>query len=399
MRTRSWIWACAAALVLTTACNREEPAQTTTTAEAPAQQTAQYPQDDAAITTSVQARYFEDDQIRGRDISVTTNDGVVTLRGTVDSEDLRNRAVTVASQVSGVNKVQDELRVGTATAATTPTRDEPKAPATDVAGTSGESADVEPAWITTKIQAQYFTNPEIKPWNIDVTTSNNGIVTLEGEVDSADDKAEAVRIARGTEGVTRVEDRLRVKGEATETPSGAREGATPATGVAPVPNLPRPDAWLTAKVQSKYFLDDRVKGMDIDVDTQDGVVTLSGTVDSDAAHRRALALARNTEGVRDVRDQLKVGAAGAAADADTSRTETTELKRPDEWITVKIQSQYFLDGDVKGHQINVDTRNGVVTLTGTVASDELKQQAEQIARDTAGVTRVVNQLKVGSSGG
>jgi osmotically-inducible protein OsmY len=72
-----------------------------------------------------------------------------------------------------------------------------------------------------------------------------------------------------------------------------------------------------------------------------------------------------------------------------------DLKRPDAWITTKIQSKYFLDADVKGHQINVDTNNGVVTLKGTVANEQHKAAAEQIARDTEGVTRVVNQLTVG----
>jgi osmotically-inducible protein OsmY len=70
-----------------------------------------------------------------------------------------------------------------------------------------------PAWITTKIHAQYFLAPEIKPWNIDVTTSSGGIVELRGELDDPEARAEAVRIAGATEGVTRVEDHLRVRGQ------------------------------------------------------------------------------------------------------------------------------------------------------------------------------------------
>ena len=66
---------------------------------------------------------------------------------------------------------------------------------------------------------------------------------------------------------------------------------------------------------------------------------------------------------------------------------------------MKIQSKYFLDADVKGRQIDVDTNDGVVTLKGTVDTAEQKQQAEQIARGTEGVKRVVNQLVVGTSGG
>src|SRR5690606_38962525 len=72
-----------------------------------------------------------------------------------------------------------------------------------------------------------------------------------------------------------------------------------------------------------------------------------------------------------------------------------DLSRPDEWITMKIQSKYFLDTDVKGRQINVETVEGVVTLKGTVTTDAEKSLAESIAKDTEGVTRVVNQLTVG----
>ena len=123
--------------------------------------------------------------------------------------------------------------------------------------------------------------------------------------------------ARETEGVTRVEDRLRVRGEA--------ERETADTAV----SMERPDAWLTAKVQSKYFLDDEVKGLDIDVDTNEGVVTLSGTVRSEAERRQALALARNTEGVREVVDKLQL-TPGEPADTTAARERAeTEQRRMD----------------------------------------------------------------------
>jgi osmotically-inducible protein OsmY len=59
-----------------------------------------------------------------------------------------------------------------------------------------------------------------------------------------------------------------------------------------------------------------------------------------------------------------------------------------------VQSQFFLDSDIKGSDINVDTRDGVVTLKGSVETDAEKQMAETIARETEGVTRVVNDLSV-----
>ena len=66
----------------------------------------------------------------------------------------------------------------------------------------------------------------------------------------------------------------------------------------------------------------------------------------------------------------------------------------DAWITTKVQAKFFLDDDIKGRDINVDSRNGTVSLTGTVASDAVRRMAEAIALETDGVSRVDNQLKV-----
>ena len=63
---------------------------------------------------------------------------------------------------------------------------------------------------------------------------------------------------------------------------------------------------LTAKIKSKMALDDTVKALDINVDTADGVVTLTGTVRSAAERTRAVQLARETAGVTSVTDRLTV---------------------------------------------------------------------------------------------
>ncbi len=66
------------------------------------------------------------------------------------------------------------------------------------------------------------------------------------------------------------------------------------------------NAALTAKIKSKMALDDTIKASQIDVDTADGVVTLTGTVRSKAERTRALQLARETAGVTSVNDRLVV---------------------------------------------------------------------------------------------
>jgi len=66
------------------------------------------------------------------------------------------------------------------------------------------------------------------------------------------------------------------------------------------------NAALTAKIKSKMTLDDTIEAADINVDSSAGVVTLRGSVSSLAEHERALQLARETDGVTSVVDQLVV---------------------------------------------------------------------------------------------
>jgi hyperosmotically inducible protein len=67
------------------------------------------------------------------------------------------------------------------------------------------------------------------------------------------------------------------------------------------------DGWITTRIHARFVDETLLKGSDIDVDTENHVVTLKGTVTSDAARGRAVAVARNTEGVNQVVNQLVVG--------------------------------------------------------------------------------------------
>jgi hyperosmotically inducible protein len=69
------------------------------------------------------------------------------------------------------------------------------------------------------------------------------------------------------------------------------------------------EAALTAKIKAKMALDDTVKALDLNVDTVDAVVTVTGKVRTKAEHERALALARETNGVKKVVDKMTIEAA------------------------------------------------------------------------------------------
>jgi hyperosmotically inducible periplasmic protein len=187
------------------------------------------------------------------------------------------------------------------------------------AGTA--SSKLNDAWITTQVYARFFADPDIKGRNIDVDTAG-GVVTLTGEVHSAAEKSQAVAKARATDGVTQVVDKLTLNpGGGRPLSADVRDKAAAARDKA-VADWPKrkdqartaadrigkeiSDTWITTKVQSMYFLDREVKGMDIDVTTTGGVVALAGTVSSDAVRKKAIADAQSIEGVKQVVDKLVV---------------------------------------------------------------------------------------------
>ena len=81
-----------------------------------------------------------------------------------------------------------------------------------------------------------------------------------------------------------------------------------------------------------------------------------------------------------------------------SSTKSAGTQVDDAAITTKVKAKLAADGDINPFNIDVDTNEGVVTLQGRVAKEEARTKAEQLARDTEGVKRVVNLVKVGDNG-
>jgi hyperosmotically inducible periplasmic protein len=176
------------------------------------------------------------------------------------------------------------------------------------------------------------------------------------------------------------------------------------------------DGWLVLKVHSEMVDEDQLNGSDIDVDVKDGVVTLRGTVPTEAGRARALEVARKNDGVKSVVDHLTIAApragdagdrAGRAADraertgeraADKSASAARKTGRAvdDGWIKSKIYAQYLADWGtiLDDSDIDIDVVNNVVTLGGTVKSAEAKTRAVATAKATDGVKSVRDSLKV-----
>ena len=80
-----------------------------------------------------------------------------------------------------------------------------------------------------------------------------------------------------------------------------------------------------------------------------------------------------------------------------SSTRTVGTQVDDAGITAKVKAKLAADGDINPFNIDVDTNEGVVTLQGRVAKEEARTKAEQLARDTHGVKRVIKLVKVGDN--
>jgi len=182
------------------------------------------------------------------------------------------------------------------------------------------------------------------------------------------------------------------------------------------------DATITASVKAKFTSDDLVKARNIDVDTQDGSVSLRGTVANRLEADRAVQIAENMEGVRQVRSFLKLDTAEIPADSTDTSEELKQTadklgnkiekgadklgnqiekgvdaigdKTADAAITAEVKLKLASDDLVKARNIDVDTENKNVTLKGTVSSKAEQKRAIQIARAVEDVRSVRSDLSI-----
>lgn len=163
---------------------------------------------------------------------------------------------------------------------------------------------VQDVWIDTRLETAYLFNRHLNNFSIQ-TDVNSGHVLLTGTVESDIDKDLAGEIAQSVPGVQSVKNHLILKSEvnSAEQPINADEQQEGRKFVELVD-----DATTTARVKTKLVRNENIRGMAIDVDTQDAVVTLSGEVKSREQKQLAELLARNVTDVKSVNNKLVVKA-------------------------------------------------------------------------------------------
>lgn len=229
--------------------------------------------DDGALKSRIESALKTSDTLKESDIDVDVSNGVVTLTGTVHSAAQSLRAASLA-KVTGVTNVENKLTVDSKT-----TR------AMDKAGDKMDKAGDKVA----------------------------------DKIDSAGDKTERAMDKAGDK-AAKADDRTAVtmhKVDGKPAVTLHKEGEKAPRTSADVKDKDRvidvdaniTDAWITTKVKADFINEDTLKGSDINVDTNNHVVTLKGTVASAAGRARAVAIAKQIKGVNRVVDTLTIAPA------------------------------------------------------------------------------------------
>jgi hyperosmotically inducible protein len=216
---------------------------------------------DHTLSERIETRVQQDTALKTHDIKVSVDGGVVTLTGTVATSAQRTRAARLA-RMTGITRVDNQIVVDRSTAIATGTKgtlDNAKDAAKAVGGAAKDGA------ITVGEKAK------------------DGAVTV-GE--------------KAKDGAITVSDKT--KDGAAKVGDKTLEGVNKVSGEVG-------DTAILSRVKSRFVGEDLLKESDIKVECDQHVVTLRGTVQSDAGRARAIEIANGTEGVQRVVDQLTIG--------------------------------------------------------------------------------------------
>jgi len=148
------------------------------------------------------------------------------------------------------------------------------------------------------------------------------------------------------------------------------------------------DIRIHATLETRLAESDELSALMINTDVQDGVVTLKGDVATDAQRELATEMARSIDGVREVDNQLNL------TSVEPGIAERVAANATDAAITASVKTRLLASDNTSGLDVDVDTDDQVVTLTGEVGTETERELAGLIAANTNGVDSVINELDV-----
>lgn len=295
---------------------------------------------DQDITDAIETELLLDPAVRSYHVDVGSVDGAVTLAGWVDNLTAKERAAKIASTVKGVRTVVNRIEV--------------------------RAEERNDKAIRRDVERALLMDPATDSFEIGVAVEE-GRVTLNGNVQSWQEKDLAGKVAKSVRGVRALDNQIIIEYTTN-----------------------RPDPEIKSDIAAALKWDRFVDAGLIDVQVNDGKARLSGTVGSSAEKNRAYTTAW-VAGVRGV-DTSKLKVKAWARDADQRKDSYVDIT--DDRIREAIQDGLKIDPRVLSFNVQPYVTNGVVTLRGTVDNLKAKKAAANTARNTVGVWQVKNRLKV-----
>lgn len=375
----------------------------------------QVPVGDSQITESIKTAISDDTMIDPDALTLSTLNGIVTMEGWTNHLLAKDRAVKIATSIKGVRSVIDRLNV--------------------------RPAFVRDEVIQQNVINALAYDPATESFEVDVT-SDNYTVTLSGTVDSWQEKQLAAEVAKGIEGVQSIENNIDVKFNGYRSDSeieaeiqrrmqssiwvdeeaiSVKVADNVVTISGYVGDLPEKNraytmAWvpgvknvndeelvvasvldnemqkknrfmtvtdeqIKSTIEDALMYDPRVASYQPNIEVENQVVTLTGTVKDFLAKRAAGENAKNTYGVQTVNNNLLVEPTFSPAD---------------EIIEAHVEEALLWDPVVERYEINVDVVNGEVLLSGTVNNTLEKNRAVRVAGGITGVVDVNNAITIQS---
>jgi hyperosmotically inducible periplasmic protein len=252
---------------------------------------------DTGLTTKSKVAVLTAVGTTGTDVHVDTVDGLVTLHGTVASAADKAAAEKAVGGIDGVKKVRNLLEV--------------------VAAKDQKAVEAADGKIAERVKKTLAEDSLLRnEKGIEVESVNAGTVLLSGKASTLGNHLRAIEIARGVPGVRRVASAIRspdskavrdsAMGAAEKAAGDAEETTSEAKSSGASLSRSAKDAYITSRAKARLLADAATRGGSIDVDTKDGVVTLSGTVESRTAKTKAERDVAKLDGVRSVRNEIEV---------------------------------------------------------------------------------------------
>jgi hyperosmotically inducible protein len=317
---------------------------------------------DPWITLKTKIALLTADDLDAHAIHVDAINGRVTLHGKVDTAAEKDRAEHVASQIDGTRNVRNLLQV--------------------VPEQNRKSTNLNDEAIRDRAAETLRSDAPLNDSHITVKSVNKGVVLLSGSAASLSDHLRAIRDVISVDGVRRVASEVRSPDELSDREIAVEEErshtAPPEGGM----KQTFADMWITTATKSRLMADGETPAMDINVDTDGGVVTLFGMVPTERAKQAAESDALKVSGVSKVENELQVV---------PEKDKKVVAVRDDE---AQKEVEKSLQGHAEFKNVSAEVKNGVARLTGTVKNGSDRIMAAVVTRSCQGVRSVGNDIQV-----